>query len=147
MSMDKEAIKYVVVIQCDHTMKRCSGFACSEAFFGKTAAFSGYSDGTKYLTMSCGGCNGACVAGRLEHFEMKLRTLTDIKKSEVAVHLASCVVTDNRHHDRCPYVDYIREIIKKNGFENIVEGTYQSQASRKLREEGIYKKYDSVAFD
>ena len=145
--MDKEAIKYVVVIQCDHTMKRCSGFACSEAFFGKTAAFSGYNDGTKYLTMSCGGCNGACVAGRLEHFEMKLRTLTDIKKSEVAVHLASCVVTDNRHHDRCLYVDYIREIIKKNGFENIVEGTYQSQASRKLREEGVYKKYDSVAFD
>ena len=145
--MDKETIKYVVVIQCDHTMKRCSGFACSEAFFGKTAAFSGYNDGTKYLTMSCGGCNGACVAGRLEHFEMKLRTLTDIKKSEVAVHLASCVVTDNRHHDRCPYVDYIREIIRKNGFENIVEGTYQSQASRKLREEGVYKKYDSVAFD
>jgi len=145
--MDKETIKYVVVIQCDHTMKRCSGFACSEAFFGKTAAFSGYNDGTKYLTMSCGGCNGACVAGRLEHFEMKLRTLTDIKKSEVAVHLASCVVTDNRHHDRCPHVDYIREIIKKNGFENIVEGTYQSQASRKLREEGVYKKYDSVAFD
>ena len=97
--------------------------------------------------MSCGGCNGACVAGRLEHFEMKLRTLTDIKKSEVAVHLASCVVTDNRHHDRCPYVDYIREIIKKNGFENIVEGTYQSQASRKLREKGVYKKYDSVVFD
>ena len=145
--MDKESIKYVVVIQCDHTMKRCSGFACSEAFFGKTAAFSGYNDGTKYLTMSCGGWNGACVAGRLEHFEMKLRTLTDIKKSEVAVHLASCVVTDNRHHDRCPYVDYIREIIQKNGFENIVEGTYQSQASRKLREEGVYKKYDSVAFD
>ncbi len=41
----------------------------------------------------------------------------------------------------------IKEIIKKNGFENIVEGTYQSQASRKLREEGVYKKYDSVAFE
>ena len=34
-----------------------------------------------------------------------------------------------------------------NSYENIVEGTYQSQASRKLREEGVYKKYDSVAFD
>ena len=145
--MDKESIRYVVVIQCDHTMKRCSGFACSESFFGKTAAFAGYNDGTKYLTMSCGGCNGACVAGSLEHFEMKLRSLTDIKKSEVAVHLASCVVTDNRHHDRCPYVDYIKEIIRKNGFDNIVEGTYQSQASRKLREEGVYKKYDSVDFE
>lgn len=145
--MDKKAIRYVVVIQCEHTMKRCSGFACTESFFGKSAAFEGYEEGTKYLTMTCGGCNGSCIAGRLEHLEMKLRTLTDIKKEEVAIHFASCVVTDNRHHDRCPYVDYMKEIIQKNGFENIVEGTYQSQASRKRREQGIYKKYDSVAFD
>ena len=145
--MDKKAIRYVVVIQCEHTMNRCSGFACTESFFGKSAAFEGYEEGTKYLTMTCGGCNGAGVAGRLEHLGMKLRTLTDIKKEEVAVHLASCVVTDNRHHDRCPYVDYIKEIIRKNGFENVVEGTYQSQASRKRREQGIYKKYDTVAFD
>ena len=145
--MEKENMKYVVVIQCEHTMKRCSGFACSESFFGKTAAFSGYPDGTKFLTMSCGGCNGACVAGRLEHFEMKLRSLTDIKKSEVAVHLASCIVTDNRHHDRCPYVDYIKEIIRKNGFDHIVEGTYQSQTSRELRKKGVYKTYDTVAFE
>ena len=145
--MDKKAIKYVVVVQCDHTMNRCSGFACSESFFGRSAAFEGYGDDAKYLTMTCGGCNGTGLAGRLEHFEMKLRALTDIRKEEVAVHLASCVVTDNRHHDRCPYVDYMREIIGKNGFENIVEGTYQSQASRKLREKGVYKTYDSVAFD
>lgn len=78
--MEKERIRYAVVIQCEHTMKRCSGFACSESFFGKTAAFEGYGDGTKYLTMTCGGCNGTCVAARLEHFEMKLRKLTDIKK-------------------------------------------------------------------
>ena len=146
-AMDRKSIKYAVVIQCDHTLNRCSGFACSEAFFGRSAGFAGYEDGTKYLTMSCGGCCGAGVAGRLEHFETKLRKLTDIQKSEVAVHLATCVVTDNRHHDRCPYVDYIKEIIRKNGFENIVEGTYQSQASRKLREEGVYKKYDSVDFE
>ncbi len=145
--MDKGSIKYVVVIQCDHTMKRCSGFACTESFFSKTAGFAGYGDGIRYLTMSCGGCNGACVAGRLEHFETKLHKLTDIKKEEVAVHLASCIVTDNRHHDRCPYVDYIKEIIRKNGFENIVEGTYQSQASRKLRQKGVYKTYDTVAFE
>ena len=145
--MDKRSIRYVVVVQCDHTMKRCSGFACSESFFGRSAAFEGYEEGTKYLTVTCGGCSGTGLAGRLEHFEKKLRTLTDIGKDEVAVHLATCVVTDNRHHDRCPYVDYMREIIEKNGFKNIVEGTYQSQASRKLREAGVYKTYDTVAFD
>ena len=145
--MDKKSIRYVVVIQCDHTLKRCSGFACTEAFFGRSAGFDGYGDDVKDLTMSCGRCCGAPVAGKLEHLEMKLRTLTDIKKSEVAVHLATCVVTDNRHHDRCPYVDYIKNIIRKNGFENIVEGSYQSKASSKLREKGVYKTYDSVAFD
>ena len=145
--MDKSLIRYAVVIQCDHTLKRCSGFACTEAFHGRSAAFSGYEDGIRYLTMTCGGCCGAGLAGLMEHFEMKLRNLTDIKKSEVAVHLATCVVTDNRHHDRCPYVDYIKDIIRKNGFENIVEGTYQSQASRKLREKGVYRSYDSVAFE
>lgn len=41
----------------------------------------------------------------------------------------------------------MKEIIRKNGFENIVEGTYQSQASRKLRQKGVYKTYDSVVFE
>ncbi len=145
--MDKSKIKYVAVIQCDHTLKRCSGFACSYYFYDRYAGYEGYPEDTKFITMSCGGCCGTGVAGVLEHFGKKLRTLTDIDKSEVAVHLATCMVTDNRHHDRCPYVDYIKRIIRKNGFENIVEGTYQSQASRKLREMGEYKTYDSVVFD
>ena len=41
----------------------------------------------------------------------------------------------------------MKQIIRKNGFDNIVEGTYQSQASRKLRKEGVYNTYDSVAFE
>ena len=145
--MDKKSIRYVVVIQCDHTLKRCSGFACTEAFFGRSDGFDGYGEDVKYLTMSCGGCCGSAVAGKLEHLGMKLSTLTDIKKSEVAVHLATCVVTDNRHHDRCPFVKRMEEIISKNGFENIVEGTYRSEDSSKRRKQGVYKTYDSVAFD
>lgn len=145
--MDKEKIKYVVVIQCEHTRKRCSGFACSEAFFERMHACEGYGKDTKYVTFNCGGCNGAAIAGQLEHFGGKLRTETDLDKSEVAVHLATCMVTDNRHHDRCPYIDYIRDIIRKNGFENVVEGTYQSANSRDLRKKGVYKTYDTVAFD
>ena len=145
--MDKKRIKYVVVIQCDHSRDRCSGFACSNYFFEREFAFSGYPDGVKFVTMTCGDCCGTPVAGYLEHFARKLKSKTDIKKSEVAIHLATCIVTDNRHHDRCPYVDYIKDIIRKNGFENIVEGTFQSQISRKGRETGKYKVYDTVAFD
>ena len=145
--MDKQAIKYVFVIQCDHSRERCSGFACSNAFFEREAGFEGYGPDTKFIAVTCGGCSGTQVAGYLEHFGKKLRGKTDIKKSEVAVHFATCAVTDNRHHDRCPHIDYMKDIIKKKGFENIVEGTYQSEPSKKMRAMGKYKVYDSVAFD
>ena len=145
--MDRKDIKYIVVIQCDHSRKRCSGFACSNTFFEKADTFSGYSADTKFLTMTCGGCCGVPVAGSLEHFAKKLRTKTDIKKSEVAVHLSSCMVTDNHHHDRCPHVDQIKDTIRRHGFENIIEGTYRSKTTSKLREIGKYKVYDSVEFD
>lgn len=145
--MDKSAIKYVVVIQCEHSRRRCSGFACSNCFFDKVDGFEGYGEDTKYLAFNCGGCDGTSVSGYLEHFGKKLRGKTDIKKSEVAVHLATCMVTENRHHDRCAHVDYIKDIIRKKGFENIVEGTFQSKATQKMRAMGKYKVYDTVAFD
>lgn len=145
--MDKKSIKYVIAIQCDHSRRRCSGFACSNSFFEKNFAFEGYGEDTKFITMTCGGCCGTPVAGYMEHFGQKLRAKTDISKSEVAVHLATCVVTDNRHHDRCPHVDYIKQIIRKNGFENIIEGTFQAEATRRKREAGEYKVYEDVVFD
>ena len=145
--MDKKSIKYVIGVECDTSRQRCSGFACSNAFFEKNDAFSGYGDDTKFLTMTCGGCCGTSLAGYLEHFGKKLHVKTDIKKTEVAVHLASCIVTENRHHDRCPYVDYMKDIIRKNGFENIIEGTFESQVTHELRDKGVYKNYEEVVFN
>lgn len=145
--MEKDKIRYVVVIQCDHVRKRCSGFACSNAFFDRGSAFTGYPEGTKFVTMTCGGCCGMSVAGYLEHFGKKLAKKTDITKDEVAVHLSTCMVTENHHHDRCPNLQYIEEIIRRKGFENVVEGTFQSQGAHRRRESGMYKTYDTVAFD
>lgn len=42
---------------------------------------------------------------------------------------------------------HIKDIIRRHGFENIVEGTYRSKTTSKLREIGMYKMYDSVDFD
>ncbi len=145
--MDRENIRYVVVIQCDKARSRCSGFACSNSFFERQFAFSGYGPATKYVTMTCGGCCGSGVAGFLEHFGKKLAKKTDITKDEVAVHLSSCIVTENHHHDRCPHLDYIRAIIRKKGFQNIVEGTYQSQTAKRRRAEGEYQTYENAAFE
>ena len=49
--------------------------------------------------------------------------------------------TDNAHYDSCPNIDYIQYIIKKKGYNNIVEGSIFSERSEKLRKEGFYKKY------
>jgi len=135
------AIKYVVMIQCDISRKRCSGFACSNSFYNKDDVFKDYDDSVRYIAMTCGGCCGAGLASLLEHFSNKLKKKTDVTKDEVAIHLSSCMVTDNYHHDRCPHVDYIKALVEKKGYHNIVEGTYISKISEKKRESGEYKCY------
>ena len=133
--------KYVAIIQCDISRQRCSGFACTNGFYNRDDFFKDYDDDTKYISLTCGGCCGASLASKLEHFSNKLSKKTDVKKDEVVVHLSSCMVTDNYHHDRCPHVDYIKALIEKKGYKNIVEGSYLSRTSEKKRESGEYKQY------
>lgn len=133
--------KYVVIIQCDIAHNRCSGYACTESFYNKEGMFENYEDGTRYISFTCGGCCGKSVAAKLEHFAAKCAKKSDIKKEDVTVHLASCVVTDNHHYDRCPHVDYIRDIVRKKGYDNVVEGSYISKAAAFKREKGIHKIY------
>ena len=111
-------IKYVLIIQCDIARQRCSGFACTDSFYNRAGFF------------------------KDEHFSKKLIKATGIKKDEVAVHLSSCMVTDNYHHDRCPHLDYIKALVLKKGFKHIVEGTFKSENATKKRAAGIYKDYE-----
>lgn len=133
--------KYVVMIQCDIAHRRCSGFACTNAFYNRDEVFADYDEDTKYISFTCGGCCGKGVSAKLEHLTHKLKNKIHVSKDEVVVHLSSCMATDNYHYDRCPHVDYIKGIILKKGYEQIVEGTYISQMSKKNREKGIYKSY------
>lgn len=130
--------KYIVIIQCDIAHKRCSGFACTNAFYNKDGVFKDYEDATKYISFTCGGCCGKGVASKLEHFSKKLYKQNNIRKDEVAVHLSSCMVTDNYHYDRCPHADYIKSIVIKKGYKNVVQGSYISGNATRKREEGIY---------
>lgn len=139
--MENQEARYVLIIQCDIAHRRCSGYACTEAFYNRDALFSDYPEGTRYISFTCGGCCGKGVAAKLEHFSSKLLKKTDIKKPEVAVHLASCMVTDHHHYNRCPHAAYIREIVTKHGYDWVTEGTYISKASDKRRSAGIYKTY------
>jgi len=137
--------KFVVIIQCDIAHNRCSGFACTNSFYARDGAFAGYGDGVKYISFTCGGCCGKSVAAKIEHFGKMLQAKTELTKNEVVVHLASCMVTDNHHYDRCPHVQYIKDILAKKGFHNIVEGSFISGKATKLREKGVYKDYREAA--
>jgi len=134
-------IKYCVIIQCDIAHKRCSGFACTNAFYNKDEKFSIYEDNTRYISFTCGGCCGKGIASKLEHFSKHLERKSNISKEEVAIHLSSCIATDNYHYDRCPHIDYMKSIILKKGFKNVVEGSYISKGAKNKRETGEYKSY------
>ncbi len=133
--------KYVIIIQCDIAHRRCSGFACTNAFYDKEEIFEKYGDDIRYISFTCGGCCGKGISAKLEHFSKKLRSKTNIKKDEAAIHLASCMVTDNHHYDRCPHVDYIKDIVSKKGYKNVVEGSYISKNAKSKREKSIYNSY------
>lgn len=138
------SIKFVLIIQCDTSRLRCSGFACTNSFYEREGFFKecGYGHGVRYLALTCGGCCGASLASKIEHFSKKLAKAAGIKKDEVAVHLSSCMVTDNYHHDRCPHLDYIKALIQKKGYKNIADGTFQSENAAKKRAAGIYKTHE-----
>ncbi|OAA83871.1 CGGC domain-containing protein [Clostridium ljungdahlii] len=135
-------IKCVVIIQCDIVQRRCSGFACTNAFYNKEGAFKDYDAAVRYISFTCGGCSGKGIAAKLEHLSKKLNKKTDITKDEVVVHLSSCMVHDNYHSNRCPHADYIKSIIIKKGYKNVVEGSYISANAARKRKEGIYDCYE-----
>lgn len=130
--------KFVVIVQCELAHKKCSGFACTNSFYNKEDFFKNYPQTSKYISFTCGGCCGKSVSAKLMHFSKKLLKKTDIKKENVVVHLASCMTTDNYHYDRCPHIDYIKNIVTKRGYK-LVEGSYHSKGAEIKRENGIYK--------
>ena len=132
--------KFVVIIQCELVHKKCSGFACTDSFYNRDEMFKSYKENTRYISFTCGGCCGKLVSGKLSQKKKKILKKTDYKKDEVIVHLASCMTSDNYHSDRCPHIDYIKDIIVKRGYD-FLEGTYISKNAEIKREKGIYKTY------
>ncbi len=135
------ATQYVVIIQCDIAQKRCSGFACTNAFYNKDEVFRDYEETVRYISFTCGGCCGKLIASKLEHLAKKLKAKNNLTRDEVVIHLASCMVTDNHHYDRCPHIEYMKDIIRKKGYSRIVEGSYISRVAKKKRETGQYHCY------
>ncbi len=133
--------KYVVIIQCDVAHNRCSGFSCMKSFYERLNKFKRYGENTRYISFTCGGCSGKGVASKLENLNKNLRREEGLTREDVVVHLASCMTNESHHSDRCPHIEFIKDIVARKGYKDIVEGSYISKNAARKRELGIYKSY------
>jgi predicted metal-binding protein len=133
---------YIVIVQCDIVMQRCSGYFCEQAFFHRRGGFARYGKEKDIRTVyfSCGGCCGRAVHRKLNNLISCLKRKEEIKRENVVVHLSSCITKDNFHGPRCPHLDYLKIMIEDKLKVDLVEGTNVSKTSEKLREKGVYKK-------
>ncbi|MGD0896952.1 MAG: CGGC domain-containing protein [Thermoguttaceae bacterium] len=133
-----ETKQYIVVVQCDIVMERCSGCFCEQAFHDRTGGFAAFPKERPYRTLylTCGGCCGRALGRKLSHLRRKLAK-AGIAKEQIAVQLASCIVKDNFHGPPCPHLDYLKTLIARLGLD-VVEGTAVSEKAEARRRDGVY---------
>ena len=135
----------LVIIQCEDVVKRCSGFLCMNDFYERIGKFENYSDKDsnkiRYMTITCGGCCGNLLTPKLENLGMRLKK-ANIDKNNVIIHFASCICSDNSHRQPCPFMNRMKMLLLRKGFNNIVLGTHISKKAEAKRQAGIYKKWD-----
>jgi predicted metal-binding protein len=116
----------VAVIQCQFSHERCTGAHCAKAFAERGESFQGYgAEAIYYVPFSCGGCSGRRVGRLATQLRKVMSKKAGVPVEEIAVHLATCMVTDNGHHPPCPHLDSIRLMLDRQGL-RVVEGTHFS---------------------
>jgi len=137
--MDLNEKDYVVIVQCDIVMQRCSGYFCEAAFHKRAGGFASYPAGRAYrvMMMTCGGCCGLAVQRKLTHLARMLKKHEGVVRDRILVQLASCITKDNFHGPPCPHLDYIKTLITRAGI-GLLEDTAISETSEKRRRDGVY---------
>ena len=136
------AIKYIVVLQCNIVLQRCSGFYCEDSFWNRTGGFADYPAETpvRYMSISCGGCCGRATLRKLSQLLKLLRKNSDIVPDEVILHFSSCICKENFHGPKCPHYDYLKELVERKGL-RWREGTRISELAEQRRDsEGHWKR-------
>ena len=110
-------------------------------FYDRTGKFEGYPDEVRYMSITCGGCCGNLLTQKLENLGMRLRK-ANMNKDDVVIHFASCVCSDNSHRLPCPFMNRMKALLNRKGFNNIVNGTHISKKAEEKRQKGIYRKWD-----
>ena len=130
---------YIVIVQCHLAKQRCSGFACEIAFNERSGGFAEYAKDKAYRTLylTCGGCCGRALGGKLSQIIRKLKKMQKIEKQQIVVQLSSCIATHNFHGPPCQHLDYLKTLIAQAGLD-VRDGTWINELSVKRREEGRY---------
>ncbi|HNX35248.1 MAG TPA: CGGC domain-containing protein [Kiritimatiellia bacterium] len=134
--MDKT---YIVVVQCDIVMERCSGYFCEKAFHERSGGFADYPADRPYRTLylTCGGCCGRGLHRKLGNLAAKALAKENIDKAQIVVHLSTCITRESYHGPPCPHLDYLKTLIAKLGLE-LREDTWISKRAAQRRAEGRY---------
>ncbi len=132
---------YIVVVQCDIVMERCSGYYCEKAFNERSGGFAVYPREKAYRTLylTCGECCGRAVHRKVYNLIAAIREEEGVKKDRIAVHLSSCVTKESYHGPKCPHVDYLKTMIEEKLSLDLIDATTISRTSEGLRKEGVYK--------
>ncbi len=138
--MDPKAKDFIIVVQCDIVMQRCSGLGCEEAFTRRNGGFADHPDDKQYrmVYFTCGGCCGRAINRKLRNAIRRLRDGNDIPKERIVVKLSSCMTRDSFHGPKCPNLDYIIKHIETLGLDYCPD-TAVSKKSQALRNKGVYE--------
>lgn len=143
MTKSENRVKLIGIVQCDFAKERCSGFGCVNSFTERVDGFARYpaGEGIMVVPYNCGGCPGRRNSRVVSNLIKRAERQAGIKKEEIVVHLATCIVTDNGHYPPCPHVDYIETILRRKGLK-VLKGTYRSKTATRRRAEGRYEPFD-----
>ncbi|MFC1479949.1 CGGC domain-containing protein [Candidatus Omnitrophota bacterium] len=132
---------YVIMLQCDIVMERCSGYFCEKSLHDREGGFSKYPKDKQLraIYITCGGCCGRATHRKISHLIKKIEEKEKIAKDKIIIQMASCMTQDNYHGPRCPHLDYIKELINKLDVD-YQEDTYICSLSEKKRISGKYKR-------
>ncbi len=137
--MDLNEKDFVIIVQCDIVMQRCSGLGCEQAFTGRKGGFADYPADKQYRTIyfTCGGCCGRAINRKLTNAMRRLRR-SDIPADRIVVQLSTCMTKSSHHGPKCPHLDYIIKHIETLGLDYRMD-TVISKKSQALREKGVYE--------
>ena len=130
---------YIVIVQCDIAMERCSGYFCEKAFHERTGGFAVYPADKPYRTLylTCGGCCGRALQRKLVNLVSKIGRNEGIGPERIVVQLASCITNDSHHGPPCPHLDYLRVLIDRASLD-ARDCTNIAEPTERRRRAGVY---------